>query len=242
MVRLTGAPLPALSGVTGSLARENALRNPKRTARTGGALMVGVGLVVAITVMSASIKDWIRDVFEEQFTGDFVVATDTFGFGGLSPDLAAQLNELPEVVTATGVRVGLARVGGAELSDVEYVAVDPATAGEVFDIGMIEGAVTSLTIDGVLLDDDELERRQLWVGDTLRFQFLNGSSRTLTVQGIYTEQDVAGPVVVSQALHEQTGADQFDFSVYVLNAPDVSDATAEAAIGRVSDAYANADL
>ena len=116
VVKGTGAPLPALSGITGELARENALRNPKRTARTGGALMVGVALVAAITVMSASLKDWIRDVFEEQFTGDFVVATNTFGFGGLSPQLAAELNELPEVDTATGVRVGFARVGthGAE--------------------------------------------------------------------------------------------------------------------------------
>jgi putative ABC transport system permease protein len=181
-------------------------------------------------------------VFEDQFTGDYVVATDTFGFGGLSPDLADQLNQLPEVATATGVRVGLARVGGVEVSDAEYVSVDPATAGEVFDIGMIEGTVAGLTVDGVLLDDDEAERRDLRVGDTLRFQFLNGSTRTLTVQGVYTEQDVAGPVVVSHALHEQTGTDQFDFSVYILKDPDVSDATAEAAIERVSDAYANADL
>ena len=49
---LLGAPLPALSGITGELARENAMRNPKRTARTGGALMVGVALVAAITVIA----------------------------------------------------------------------------------------------------------------------------------------------------------------------------------------------
>ena len=71
--------------------------------------MVGVALVAAITVMSASVKDWIRDVFDEQFTGDYVVATNTFGFGGLSPQLASELNELPEVDAATGVRVGAAR-------------------------------------------------------------------------------------------------------------------------------------
>ena len=110
VVGVLGAPVSAVSGITGSLARENALRNPKRTARTGGALMVGVALVVAITVMSASMKDWTRDVFDEQFTGDFVVATEGAGFGGLSPQLASDLNELPEVDSAAGVRAGVARV------------------------------------------------------------------------------------------------------------------------------------
>ena len=127
--------------------------------------MVGVALVAAIMVMSASLKDWIRDTFDEQFTGDFVVATNTFGFGGISPQLADELNELPEVATASGVRVGVARVGRTEPTDEEYVAIDPATAGPLFDIGMVDGALGDLTVDGVLVDDDEAERRGIGVGD-----------------------------------------------------------------------------
>ena len=144
--RATGAPLPACRGSPARWPGENALRNPKRTARTGGALMVGVALVAAITVMSASLKDWIRDTFEEQFTGDFVVATNTFGFGGISPELAAELNELPEVAAATGVRVGVARVGGdgarATRSTCRSTPPPPAP---LFDIGMIEGSIGDLT-------------------------------------------------------------------------------------------------
>ncbi len=102
-----GAPLRYVGGFSGVLARENAMRNPKRTSRTGGALMVGVALVAGITIIAASLKDWVRDVFDEQFTGDYVVSTDTFGFGGLSPDLAADLNDLPEVAAATGSASGL---------------------------------------------------------------------------------------------------------------------------------------
>ena len=63
--RALGAPAARAAGVTGVLARENAMRNPKRTARTGGALMVGVALVVAITMIAATAKDWTRDVFAE---------------------------------------------------------------------------------------------------------------------------------------------------------------------------------
>ena len=240
VVRALGAPLSAASGVTGSIARENALRNPKRTARTGGALMIGVALVVAITVMSASMKDWVRGVFDEQFTGDFVVATGAAGVGGLSPQLASDLNELPEVDSASGVRAGVARMHQGD--DTTYVSVDPATGGRVFDVGMIEGSIDALTPDGVLLDDGEAAHRHLGVGDTLQLTFLNGTTRELTVEGIYTRDELAGPLVISHVLDEQSGSDQLDFSVYIAKTPGVSDDAARAAIARVSDRYPNADL
>src|SRR3954447_10738098 len=54
--RLIGAPLPKVRGIAGRLAQENAMRNPKRTARTAAALMMGVSLVAGISVLAASIK------------------------------------------------------------------------------------------------------------------------------------------------------------------------------------------
>lgn len=235
-------PLPAISGITGELARENALRNPKRTARTGGALMVGVALVVGINVIAASTKDWIRDTFDGQFSGDFVVSTDTFGYGGLSPQLADDLNALPEVEAATGIRVGFARLAGDDPSNVQYTAVDPATVTAVFDIGVTEGAIETLSDQGVMVDDDEADKRGLAVGDQVTFDFASGQSRQLTVEGIYTEQDLAGRYVVSHVMHESTDTDQFDFSVYLQTKDGVSADDARAAIAAVTDGYANADL
>ena len=84
---MIGAPIAAAGGVAGTLARQNAMRNPKRTSRTGGALMVGVALVAAITVLAASVKDWTRDAVGSLFTGDYVVSTSMSTYGGLSPDL-----------------------------------------------------------------------------------------------------------------------------------------------------------
>ncbi|MGD9701757.1 MAG: ABC transporter permease [Acidimicrobiia bacterium] len=239
--RVLGAPLPAAAGITGDLARENAMRNPKRTARTGGALMVGVALVAAITIIAASAKDWTRDVFGGQFGGDFVVSTNSFGFGGLSPDVAAALNQLPEVDAAAGIRLGAAHdVAGDD--DISYISVDPATASKVFDIHVSEGSLDALSVDGIFLFDDAAADRGLVVGDTFDVGFLDGTVRPLTVEGIYTEDALAGSFVISHALSEQTGTDQFDFSVYVLTAPGVDAARAEAAIAGISDAYPNADL
>jgi putative ABC transport system permease protein len=80
------------------------------------------------------------------------------------------------------------------------------------------------------------------VGDMLPFRFLDGATRELTVRGIYTEDELAGTFVVTQALHEQTGVDQFDIAVYVGKGADVSDTQAEAAIADVTDQYRNAEV
>ena len=48
VTRALGWPLERLAGTTGRLARENAMRNPARTARTAAALMIGLGLVVFV--------------------------------------------------------------------------------------------------------------------------------------------------------------------------------------------------
>ena len=239
---LVGAPLARIFGVTGLLARDNAMRNPKRTARTGGALMIGVALVTAITVIAATAKDWTRDVIGEQFTGDYVVSTDSFGYGGVSPEVASRLAQQPEVAAAAGIRVGSAVDLTAGDRDITYVAVDPASAGEMFDLGMVDGDLLALTPRGILVDEGAAADRQLTLGDTVSFRFLNGTTTVLTVEGIYTEDDLAGSFVVTNTVHEQSGVDQLDSSVYVAVADGVSDAEARAAIGRVSDEYPNAEL
>jgi putative ABC transport system permease protein len=53
---LLGAPFARLRGLSGSLARQNAIRNPRRTAATASALMVGVGIVTLFTVFAASLR------------------------------------------------------------------------------------------------------------------------------------------------------------------------------------------
>ena len=51
--RSVGAVLPRLWSVPGHLARENAQRNPRRTAATASALMVGLALVSAFSILGA---------------------------------------------------------------------------------------------------------------------------------------------------------------------------------------------
>ncbi|MGH9182186.1 MAG: FtsX-like permease family protein, partial [Acidimicrobiales bacterium] len=135
---MLGAPLSRLAGMTGTLARQNAMRNPRRTSATAAALMIGVGLVGFITVFAASAKESLRSAVDDSLAADLVVDSGSFGFGGLSPDLAVRLNALPAVAAASGTRIGLVDIDGST----EYLlAVDPRTYPEVVDLKVTAGSL-----------------------------------------------------------------------------------------------------
>src|SRR4029079_18852070 len=70
--RLLTAPATRTHAVTGVLARENAERNPRRTASTAAALMIGLALVSAVSILAASFQSSFRSAIEDQTTADFI--------------------------------------------------------------------------------------------------------------------------------------------------------------------------
>src|SRR5207244_12892995 len=107
---LLGAPLARLRGITGGLARRNAMRNPRRTSGTAAALMVGVGVVTLFTVFAASLKASLDQSVSKSFGGDLVISGGRFGGGGLDPRLATDVGQVPDVQTAVGLGRGAALV------------------------------------------------------------------------------------------------------------------------------------
>jgi putative ABC transport system permease protein len=140
--RAIGWPLPRLRGVTGELARENAMRNPRRTAATASALMIGVGLVGFISIFISSSKASQAEAIDKSFTGDIVVSSGGGMMGGVDPSLAQRLNALPEVAYATGMRRGFAQVDGKVTT---VTGVNTATAFEAMDIQPIKGSPAGLS-------------------------------------------------------------------------------------------------
>ena len=239
VAKALGRPITRLKGMTGTMATENAARNPKRTARTAAALVVGVALVTGVSVLATSISDSVRKIFGEQFRGDFVISVDNFGFGGLSPQLSDDLNKLPEVGTAAGIGVNYALVDGKGRT---VTVVDPATIGAVFDLNFVQGQISDLTPDGVLLSKSKAKSDGLTVGSPFPLTLTDGTPKTLTVQGIYEKDDLAGSITVDRELFAGSSVDQYDFGVFITKAEGVSEADAEQAIAAVAEQYPNGEL
>ena len=131
-----GAPIAALRGVGGRLARDNALRNPRRTAATASALMVGVTVATLFTVIGASLKASATQGVDRTLAADLVVYQPGYGgsagLAGFSPTLAAGLGRLPSVGVAAGVSRGSVLLDGQAQT---VAAADPGRIGTVLNLG-----------------------------------------------------------------------------------------------------------
>jgi hypothetical protein len=139
-----GAPLPSLRGVPGTIARQNATRNPKRTAAAASALMLCVGLVSFITIFASSATAAVNTIYNRAFTGDFIINSGAGETGGVHPALAQRVSQLPPVALASGLRAGMAKIeGGVQ----EVFAVDTRTAFGILDIQPLQGNQNDLGRD-----------------------------------------------------------------------------------------------
>jgi putative ABC transport system permease protein len=236
--RFIGAPLPAIKGMPGTLARENAIRNPKRTSATAAALMIGVSLVAFITIFGSSTKRTLTADIDKTFTSDFLI--DTGSFAALSPDLAKRLARLPEVQAASGVRSNMAEVDGATS---DLVAVDPASYGRIADLGITKGRLEDLDSDGIAVLDTVATAKGWSVGEDIGVRFAETGERRLTVAAIFSHtQNPASSYLIGMSAYDANFSDRLDGSVLVKRAEGVSPGAARAALERVTADYPTARL
>ena len=233
-----GRPAARFRGITGSMARQNSGRNPKRTARTASPVLIGVALVTAVTALAASIKGQINDVFTEQLKGNYVVSTNNRGFGGLSPSLATDIAALPEVEAASGIGQITAKLDGKGQF---LTSISPDSVGAVWNFGLINVNYSQLTADTIFVSRKKSESKMLTVGKTVTVVLPDGTSHVLKVAGLY-EQNEFGDYIVSKALTLGRTTAAFDIGVYIKTKAGVSETAARAALQKAVDKYGQGDL
>ena len=232
--RVLGAPLPRLRGVPGTIARQNAMRNPKRTAAAASALMICVGMVTFITIFASSTKAAANTVYDRSFTGDFIINSGMAGFGGVDPALARRVSQLPQVALASGARVGMAKIeGGVQ----QVVAVDPRTAFGIFDIQPLQGNQNDLGRDAIAVYKTVAADHHLKVGDRIPVLFADTGTRSMRVALIYGSNQPAGNYLLGISAYQANFTSQYDQLVFIKKAPGASTAAALAAIKTVTRDY-----
>ncbi|MEU9326487.1 FtsX-like permease family protein [Streptomyces canus] len=240
-VRVIGGPLDRLRGVTGSLARRNALRSPRRTAATASALMIGVAVVSLFTVFGASLKATMDQTVSRSFAGDVAVSTPSFGAGGsgLSPRLAGAVQQLPEVDTAVGLGRGVAEVDGKGRA---LTVTDPLALERTFDLGTVRGSLSDLGSDGIAITEKEAEKQGLTTGDKARLTFTDGAKDTFTVRAVYGQSELAGDYVITRAAWAPHRTQDSDTLVAVSFKDGVSIGAGKAAVEKVAARYGDPEV
>jgi putative ABC transport system permease protein len=232
--RLLTWPAAKIQSVTGLLARENAMRNPRRTASTSAALMIGLALVTFIAIIGASFKGTFSNAIDNQIRADFVLSPKNFQ--GFSPEAAASVRrELPGS-TVVQFRTGQVLVNGSS----EDVTGATANFEKVADLKLRDGFDSQAYANGgvIAYKDAQVGGKNVQAGQTLKLTFPKGD-RDVTVAGIFTDKKALpgnGDYVLSlkdwNLFNEPL--DQF---VLVLKPGDVSTAKADATIKGIANKF-----
>lgn len=181
-------------GISGSMARRNIHRSRSRAAATSSALMIGL----AISCLAITFYSSLGATVDHQI--DTTVGADIFvhnqrqqqsGSGVVSDAVVAKINKVDGVKVAEGVRQGIAVRGSKydlaqKTAQIGGLAPSLLTKSKLIKVDVQKGSLSDFRSGTVLLSDKEANKRHLHVGDTQRFAFPDGRSRTFTVKAIFT--------------------------------------------------------
>jgi putative ABC transport system permease protein len=201
------------------------MRNPRRTASTAAALMIGLGLVAMVAVLAASLKASFDATLQRTLRADFTLSTSSSA--SFSTDVAARIRDLPELGTVAEFRQGGFRVNGdtAFLSAVEPTAVD-----QVLSLDVQQGSLADLSGDTVMVHERVAADNGWSVGDEVPAAFATVGERPLRIVGIYGENALVGDYVIALSTYEKLFTENLDVAVMVKTGPGVEPAAASAAI------------
>ncbi len=228
-----GAPLVAISKISGKLGRENAKRNPKRTASTAAALMIGLALVTLFTVFASSLKASANAAVERSLKADYIVNTPTFS--GFSRDVARKFRHSKKFGAVAEFRQGAFGLDGRAQS-IEGVNVDEVL--QVSEIPILTGTRT-LGNNDLLVQRATAESNGWHVGDDVRVKFAKTGTKTLTITGIFDQNYVLGNFLISTETFDRNFTDHLDYFVLARLADGVTPQQGDAAVKSISKEFPN---
>jgi putative ABC transport system permease protein len=226
-----GAPAAALRGLGGRLARDNALRHPRRTSATAAALLIGVAVATMFTVLGASLKASAAQGVDRTLTADLVVDQGGYGgqagLAGLSPQLADRLSRLPGAGTVTALSRGSVLLGGQSQA---ITAADPGHLGAVLNLGVSAGSLGAVNAGSFAVSSTAATDRHWRVGSTVPVAYPDGSTARLRVAAIFDHPDITGDYLFSLSGWRAHAGQALDGTILIKLKPGASLASAQAAV------------
>lgn len=214
-------------GAVGRLAHLNSVRNPRRTAATASALMIGLTFVTAMAVLGQSMKASVRDVITENMRGDYIVSS--VSYGGFSPAVGDAMAKVDGVQAVHRMRYLPATLDGDRMA---LAALDRAGFDQVLAQHVVSGSLFAWRAGTVLVDEKTAAERHLKVGSTVN-PVLNGTPTPLTVAALTSKDDALGGFITPIEGLRAPGLPVSDSMVSVTREPGADAAAVRAGLDRV---------
>ncbi len=227
IVGALGVVYERVYGTVGTLATQNSLRNPRRTAATASALMIGLTLVALMSILGSSAQASTDKAISDTLTADFVVS-NAVGTP-FSPAIAQQIRQINGVQTVAQFRQAVGSVDG---NQVFLGAVDPADLMSTLHVDMSLGHMSSLANSAILVDKTTAGQHHYTPGDTVRLRLQAGVQK-LTVAGVFTASAaVPANYLVTLDTLKRGGLKPADSLLFVTERPGANTAGIHAQIAK----------
>jgi putative ABC transport system permease protein len=200
LAMIAGWPLERIRRLTGRLARENAQRNPSRTAATAAALMIGLTVVAFVTVFAAGLKSSVAQIVDENFAGGLVIQNSD-GFSPIPNGAATAARKVPGVELVATIRSAQAKLldGGAGGTHVSAPTPDMERAIRLEWKKGGPATLRNLSNGQAILSDSFASEHGLEVGDHFRLLSQTRKRPSFEVVGTLSSKlDVLGSVLITQ--------------------------------------------
>ncbi|MET9952193.1 FtsX-like permease family protein [Streptomyces sp. NPDC006339] len=198
LIPLLSRPVIALArpflkpfGVAGSLAGQNAVRNPRRTGATASALAIGLTLVTGLSVLGATVGSAVDRMTTDQIKADYMI---TMASGeGLNQAALDAVRTTPGATAVSPQQAGYLQVKG----DFRSVSgVTPGDVEKVLNLRVIDGSLGSLA-QGQVAVAEKTAKKQGWkVGSALPVEFSDKKKGELKVGAVYEDSEFVSPLLL----------------------------------------------
>ncbi|OEV06805.1 ABC transporter [Streptomyces nanshensis] len=185
------APLMRIFGVSGKLARQNSVRNPRRTAATASALMIGLTLITGMTVIAGSVQQAIEKMATDSLKADYTVSMASHT--PLSADVERKLARDDQVEAVSPMRNSSAEVRG---SSAFLTGVNGESISDLTDLNFVSGGWDGLSGNKAVVDKETAKAEGWKTGSTFPVTFEDGKKTRMTVSGVYEGNEMIQGVMV----------------------------------------------
>jgi putative ABC transport system permease protein len=199
LARVLGLPATRIGGAAGSLARDNARRNPQRTASTAAALMIGLALVTLVATLATSIIQTFNSAVDDLARGEFYAITAQNNFSPIPISAGEAAAKTPGLESIANVRAGDMSIYGNTRT---LTAVDPGI-GKVITLNWQNGSqavLANLGDTGAFIDNNFADNHNLTMGSSIILLTPTGKTLTFSIKGIFKPPaggSPFGPVTIS---------------------------------------------
>ncbi|MBL1076207.1 ABC transporter permease [Nocardia sp. 2] len=226
-------------GPIGRMARNNALRNPRRTAATAFALTLGLMLVSAIGMLGASAKASIGELVDKGVSGDYMLAGPPNSFIGVPLKATDEVKKVPGVQDVVAFHGAQVKIDG----DTVFVTVPEGPMKSVMNYDIEKGSDT-LGANDIMISETFAGEHDWSAGESVELTGLDGKKYPVTVSGIFKDTPLLQNVVTSMPLYEQLvpASYQSSFVIILKAVPGADLQTMRADLTKIAENYGNVQV